>query len=290
MGQHAVHSLALGSIYALLAVGLTFMYAAHRSLYLAYGGLYALGGYVTWWAIRYDYTVWGALGLAIVGCTLAGCLSHGLFRVVRSGASEVSWLLVGLGLLICLQESYRLGIGPYRFKVIAIDSHQIHNIGPLMLTDVHWFVFGGAFALFTIIQGFLSTSQFGRTLHTFLQEGPVRHSESHTRWLEVFASGLGGALAGVSGVLGVLYLNEVYPDMGTMVTHKILALVLIGVLGNLRGAVLAAFALAFIEGVLLPATNLPIPPEAILLICLALAGVLYPQRIGNGAGLKETGI
>jgi branched-chain amino acid transport system permease protein len=279
MGQQAIHSLTLGSIYALLAVGFTLMYRAHRCLYLAYGGLYALGGYVTWWTMRSTHTIWVALGLAVVLCTSVGFLSHWWLRTRLPHMSENSSLLTGLGLLICLEEFYRLGIGSYRLKVTAIDSHQIYHIGPLMVTHVHWLVFGGTFALFTAVQGFLSASQPGRALHAFLQDDPAIHlTQGDLHRLQGMASGLGAALAGISGVLAGLYLNEVYPAMGTASTHKILAIVLIGVLGNLRGAVLVAFSWAVIEGVLLPAMRLPVPPEAILLVTLGTVGLLCPHR------------
>ena len=280
MGQQALHSLTLGSIYALLGVGCTLMYATHRVLYLAYGGLYALGGYVAWWTIRANYTIWGAFTLAIVLCALVGILSHWLLRTGLPRASETSRLLTGLGLLICIEELCRLGIGPHHLKVIAIDSHQVHTLGPLMVTDVHWIVFGGTFALLTTVQGFLSASRFGRGIYTLLQDASgVSCCYQSRRWLQGVTSGLGAALAGVSGVLAGLYLNDVYPAIGTAITHKILALVLIGTLGSLRGAILAAYVFALIEGVLLPATRLPIPSEVALLVALALVSGLGPRGV-----------
>ena len=136
MGQHAIHSLALGSIYALLAVGLTFMYGAQRSLAIAYGGLYAVGGYVAWWTVRSNRPLWVALGLAVLLCTLVGVLLHWGVRIARAHTAERSTLLGGLGGLICLGEVCRWVIGPYHMKVIAVDSHQIHYLGPLMVTDM----------------------------------------------------------------------------------------------------------------------------------------------------------
>lgn len=285
VGQHTIHSLALGSIYTLLAAGFTLMSAAHRSLYLAYGGLYALGGYITWWALRGDYSVWGALGFAIVGCTLIGYLSYGLFRTVLSRASDVARLLTGLGLLVCIQAGYRSGMGPYHFKTMAFDSHRIYQIGPLMLTDAHWFVFGSAFIIFTALHGFLHTSHAGRRLDVYMRGGPWHDAQVEWHWLWGSASGIGAALAGIAGVLGSVYLNDVYPAMGMGVTPKIMAIVLSGAFGHLHHVVLAAFSLALIEGVLLPATNLPIPLEAVLVLGLAVASV---TRL-RGSGRREDG-
>jgi branched-subunit amino acid ABC-type transport system permease component len=285
VGQQTIHSLALGSIYTLLAAGFTLMSTAHRCLYLAYGGLYTLGGYITWWAIRHDYSVWEALGFAAIACTLLGWLSYGLFHTVLLRASGVARLLTGLGLLLCSQAGYRSGIGPYHFKIIAFDSHQIHHIGPLMLTDAHWFVFGGAFVIFTALQGFLHASKSGRLLDIQMRHGPCHFAPAEMSWQWGVASGIGAALAGIAGVLGGVYLNEVYPAMGTMITHKVMAIVLIGAFGNLHSVVLTSFSLAVIAGVLLPATNLPIPLEAILIVGLAVASVVRLQD--SGCGVKD---
>jgi branched-subunit amino acid ABC-type transport system permease component len=279
VGQQVIHSLTLGCIYACLTVGLTFLYGAQRSLSLAYGGVYALGGYVAWWAIRVHQARWLALVLAVLLCTSLGlCLWRGL-RIVHTRTSERAALLSGVGLLICLEELYRWGIGPYPMKVMAIDSRQIHHLGPLLLTDLHWLVFGCAFVLFVGIHGFLMTSYTGRALYAFLLTPASASPGPRSAHLPLVACSLGAALAGMGGVLTGLYLNEVYPAMGTHITHKVAGLVLIGTLGNLRGALLMAFVWAFLEGMFFPSTRAWVPPEALLLLALALAsGLQAPGR------------
>lgn len=196
-------------------------------------------------------------------------------------------LLIGLGFLLCIEEGYRSGIGPYHFKIIAFDSHQIHHIGPLMLTDAHWFVFGCAFVIVTAIQGFFHTSKAGRMLDGLMRGGAWHSAQTETRWLWGGASGIGAGLAGIAGVLGGVYLNDVYPAMGIIVTHKIMAIVLIGTFGHLHSVVLISFALAFIEGVLLPAMDLPISLEAVLLFALAFASIFRLQGlVGRSNGLE----
>jgi branched-subunit amino acid ABC-type transport system permease component len=278
MGQQAIHSLAIGSIYALLVVGLYLMSVAHRSLYLAYGGLYAIGGYVTWWVIRSHHSLWMAFGGAIILSSLCGMVSYWSMRLHVPQRSETSRLLCGLGLLICLAELYRVGSSTYRLKVITINSHHIAHIGPLMVTDIHWLVFGSTFVLFTIIQGFLTTHSLGRVLQACLDEQPATaYGEALTLPLHPWVCGLGAALAGTGGVLAGLYLNDVYPAMGITITHKILALVLIGALGCLRGVVLAAFALALIEGLILPILYRALLSDVVLLVALATASCFTSQ-------------
>lgn len=290
MGQQMIHSLALGSIYALLVVGLNFMSIAHRSLSLAYGGLYALGGYVTWWVVRSHYPVWIAFGGAIFLTTCFGMLSYWSMGLRVPRGSEMSRLLSGLGLLICLAEFFRLGISTYRMKVMAINSHHVAHIGPLMVTDIHWLVFGSTFALFTVVQGFLTTNRSGRALQRFLDgQYTAPHGETPAIPMRLWICGLGAALAGVGGVLAGLYLNDIYPLMGIAMTHKVLALVLIGTLGSLRGAVLAAFALALTEGLVLPVVYRALLSDALLLVALAIVSwsiplVQYEPRWAEGEG------
>lgn len=279
MEQQAIHSLAIGSIYALAAAGLTFVYAAQRSLYLAYGGLYLVGGYVVWWTVRSSYPIGVGLILAVCGGAGAGVLLIAVWRWVRSHRPLQIGLLHGLGVLICLAEGWRLLIGPYHRKVIAIDSHQIHYVGPLMFSDMHWLVFGCSFGCFVVLQGFLTTRPAGQAVMAWLDRGAGdTRTEKQPRLLrvgapQVLASAIGGALAAVSGLLAGLYINDVHPSMGVMITHKIMSVGLIGTLGSLRGAVCAAYGLALIEGVVLPAMSFPMPSETVIVFALLLASV-----------------
>lgn len=279
MEQQVIHSLAIGSIYALLAAGLTLIYAAQRSLYLAYGGLYAVGGYVVWWTVRSSRPIGIGLLLAALGGAALGVLLTALWRLICSRRSVQASLLHGLGILICMAEGWRLIIGPYHRKVIAIDSHQIHYVGPLMFSDIHWLVFGCAFGCLVALQGFLTTRPSGRVLAARLaregreiEPGSPMEGRLVSPW--VVAGAIGGALAGVSGVLTGLYINDVHPAMGVNMTHKIMSFALIGTLGSLRGAVFAAYGIALVDSVALPAMSLPIPSEASVLLALLLASLL----------------
>lgn len=279
MAQHAIHALALGCLYALLAAGLAFMSNARRSLYLAYGGLYLVGAFATWWTLRSSRPIWMALVLAPLLCAALGVVLMGIERAVRTWQSERAQLLWGLGVLVCSMEGYRLMMASYHRKVIAIDSHQIHHLGPLMLSDMHWLVFGCAFGCGVAVHGFLTTSRPGLALQTVLDQ-PDASPHWHGMDPRLYAAAIGAALAGMGGGLAALYLNDVHPEMGLRMMHKILCLVMIGGIGRIRGAVLAAFALACAEGMLAPVTSdMPLPVEMYLLIALVVVNLgTLPNR------------
>ena len=223
MAQHAIHALALGCLYALLATGLVFLSSAQRSWYLAYGGLYLVGGYVTWWTLRSSRPIWRALMLALLLCGILGVALTCIARVLHTQRSERSQLLWGLGMLICSMEIYRLMMDSFHRKLLAIDSHQIHYLGPLMLSDMHWLMFGCAFVCGTWVHGFLTTSRAGLTLQAVLdgQGEPPPWRGIDPRLL---AAAIGASLAGVGGGLAALYLNDMHPELGLRLLHKILAL------------------------------------------------------------------
>jgi branched-subunit amino acid ABC-type transport system permease component len=66
--------------------------------------------------------------------------------------------------------------------------------------------------------------------------------------------------------------------MGIAMTHKVLALMLIGTFTGFRGAVLAAFALALLEGLVFPAIYRPLLSDAILLVTLAVVSCVSPRQ------------
>ena len=287
MAQHAIHALALGCLYALFAAGLVFLSRAQRAWYLAYGGLYLVGAYAAWWTLRSTYPIWLALILAPLCCALCALLLLGVERLARRQRSERAQLLWGLGLLLCSMEVCRFLMGPYHRKLLAIDSRQIYHLGPLMLSDMHWLVFGCAFGCGVCLHGFMTTSRAGTALQTVLQgqgePAPGRGINPH-----LFAAVIGAGLAGLGGSLGALYLNGAHPELGLRAMHKLLCVVMIGGLGHARGAVLTAFALAGLEGIVAPMTmDLPLPVESYLLFALLVAS-LWPRPPARSAPALST--
>jgi branched-subunit amino acid ABC-type transport system permease component len=275
MAHYVIQTLAQGSLYALLAVGLTCMYGAQAALVLTYGGLYMVGGYVTWWTLWANRPLWLALGLAVVLCMGLSVILQGCVRTCCTERAEHMTLLGGVGFLVCLAEVGRLAIGPHHLKVVAFDSHRLYHLGPLMLTTMHWVIFGSTFGLLILVQGVLTTSRGGRAVQALLARQAAGEHVPWSRW-HLLAAGLGAMLAGVSGVLSGVS-QGVQPMMGIRMTYTLGAVVLIGTLGSVRGAIAAAFGLALLEGVVLPATRLPIPSEAVFLVVLALASVTWAR-------------
>jgi len=89
---------------------------------------------------------------------------------------------------------------------------------------------------------------------------------------------IGSAIAAIAGILVGIYYNQVYPTMGTVPAYKTLALIVVGGLGSVPGAVIASLTLGMAETLLIGYANIPLPRDALAFI--AMIGVLMWRSEG----------
>jgi len=89
---------------------------------------------------------------------------------------------------------------------------------------------------------------------------------------------IGSAIAAVAGILVGIYFNQVYPTMGAIPAYKTLALIVVGGLGSVPGAVVASLLLGMAETLLIGYANIPLPRDALAFI--AMIGVLMWRSQG----------
>jgi len=89
---------------------------------------------------------------------------------------------------------------------------------------------------------------------------------------------IGSAIAAIGGILVGIYYNEVYPTMGAVPAYKTLALIVVGGMGSVSGAVIAAMLLGLAETLLIGYLNVPFPRDALAFV--AMIGVLVWRSEG----------
>jgi len=119
LAAHCVTALAIGSIYALMALGLTMTYGVLRVLHIAHGAVYTLGAYVGLLAFRATGSFLAALAAAGIACGIAGALLYLLVYRPMLPLPRYVPLIASIGLLIFLQDLYRLIWGPYTLPFAA---------------------------------------------------------------------------------------------------------------------------------------------------------------------------
>jgi branched-chain amino acid transport system permease protein len=255
-------ALVLGSLYALIALGLNLVYGTMRLLNVAHGEFVMIGAYVAYFVSRETGlgTVW-ALVPAMLLCGALGLLLHEvLFRRMlgREGMQErieANSLLIFFGLSIILQNVASLLFTANPRSYSWLDG--IVHVAGASLTANRIFAFGVAAGACMLCMAFFAFSTTGLAIRALLQNrtaaalvGIPAERINRTAFM------LGFAMAGLAGAL--LSMNQaVSPFIGFPFTISAFVVIILGGLGNLVGSLVGGLILAFIEvyGVALTSSN-----------------------------------
>ena len=284
--QHVVDATALGSFYAIFALGIALIFGLMRLVNFAHGELIMVGSY----AVYLTQSLWWPLiVLAGVGASVAMALitERVAFRPVR-GASPATLLITSFAVSYLLQSAARL---------IFTSLPKSANINPLLVES---FTFKGVFVtwLTVITLGVTATllvalAIFLRRTATGTQMRAAAEDFDAARLCAVDANrvvavafGLSGLLAGAAALLLVGQTGSLFPTMGlTPVLFGFTAAV-IGGMGSLWGAVLGGYLLGSGSTVLtitLPNSVAPFR-DAFLFVCVMVVLTLRPEGLVRARG------
>ncbi|MCB2099371.1 MAG: branched-chain amino acid ABC transporter permease [Rhodobacterales bacterium] len=237
-----------GSIYALVAVGLTLVYGLLRILHIAHAGLFTLGGYIG--VLVTDAT--GSLALALlVAAVTVGLLGMALYRVCYEpilNKPPFVALIASIGLFIAMEEIYRIVFGPYGLSYQAPPLQDSVVLWGMHLTQAELAVMGGGVVVIAVLALLAEKTRAGTAWKATVTDPQMAQSFGidtvRVRYLNFF---IGSALAACAGVMVALMNNLVEPTMGSVPSYKALAIIVLGGLGDVRGTLIAALALGVIE-------------------------------------------
>jgi len=246
--QLTLNGLTLGLIYALIAVGLSLIFGVMEIINFAHGELLMLGAFAMAFALPVmGLLYWPALATAILATMLIGWVIYELLLVrLRTDEFERSILVtLGLSIIIIHVMQYiftatpRLVDTQYGFEGVEIGSIRI-TWTRVIGAAASLAAFGGLYAV-------LRHTQFGRAMRAIAQNREAAlmvgiQPKVVARNAVVLATGLCG-LAGAA----IAPIQLVTPYMGQFLIFKAFALVIIGGLGNIPGAIVAAIGLGLIE-------------------------------------------
>lgn len=249
MIQVLLNGLLLGATYALLAVGYTLVFGVMRLLTLAHGEIFMAAGLVTVLVSGPGTPFWLA-GLYAIGIgTVLSVLTDLLcFRTVgyhRPIAAAVA--TIGFGLVIhnaALQYRGSSTAVSAPFRIPAADF----TVGGALISGVQLFTFLVAGVVMVATHLFTTRTKWGVAMRAFAEDPEsVAVLGVPTRWLSIVTLGIAGALAGLASFLLVLRIGSISPFVGLGTGLIGLAIMTIGGLGSLPGAMVAGLALGVIE-------------------------------------------
>ena len=255
-----INGVIFGLIYALIALGLTIVFSIMRVVNFSHGEFYMLGGYtlyaltsgaVTFFSIPLSMPTIIGLPIAMVTVAIfAIVIERGMLRpiyTVRMDRPEEYAIILTFGLSLFLQYGALTAVGPYEMTPGAFWEGSKHILGDLYLAGDRLFATGVSVLLIAITIYFIYGTWTGRALMATAQNrvGSTVVGINTVR-MNMIAMALAGLLAGAAGAaMAPIFL--VYPDVGQIPVIKAFVIIVLGGMGSIPGAVVAAIILGVVE-------------------------------------------
>ncbi|SNR56185.1 branched-chain amino acid ABC transporter permease [Actinomadura mexicana] len=243
-----VNGVILGSSYALLAAGLAVIFGVLNVVNFAHGALYMLGAFAAYFLIPHSGYWVGLLLSAGIMAALGAALHGGLLRRLPPDGAFSRSLLLTLGLAMIIQNGAIMlwGAGPRQLAEDARPQGHIVLAGAT-IPSVRALVVVVAAVTLGALYLFLNRTQMGRAMRGVSQNptAALVVGISPTR-VGRLAMALGVGLAGLAGAT-LAPVFTVSPQMGITIVFKVFAIVVIGGLGSVPGAVIVAFGVGVLE-------------------------------------------
>ncbi|PTT90763.1 branched-chain amino acid ABC transporter permease [Pelomonas sp. HMWF004] len=250
--QQLFNALSLGSVYALFALGFTLVFGVLGVVNLSHGAVFMVGAYAALQAVtQLHLPLAGALAVAFVVSGLLGLLIDVLvLRPLRArNAPHLIPMIATIGLATALNSLAQgiFGAENLRFPAEVLPQ-QVLNLAGLHVTVLELAIIALSFGLMAVLLVVLRGTQLGRALRA-IAESPKAAAllGINVGGLFMLTSFMAAGLGGLAGVLIGLYSNALFPLMGQPILHKGIAVIILGGMGDIRGAMLAGLFLGFAE-------------------------------------------
>jgi branched-chain amino acid transport system permease protein len=257
--QQLINGLALGAVYALIALGYTMVYGILQLINFAHGEVYMLGAYLGIIVLG----VLTSLGLTAyslplsllitVLVSMAFCAAYGAaieriaYRPLRN-ATKLAPLISAVGMSIILQNAVMLSQGKeYKNLPPMLPSKGFMLFGA-NVSPVQIFILIASILLMIVLHLFVSKTRLGKAMRATSQDrimaGLVGININQVISVTFM---IGSALAAVAGVMVTLYYGVVHFFMGYLAGIKAFTAAVLGGIGSIPGAMLGGFVLGLIE-------------------------------------------
>jgi branched-chain amino acid transport system permease protein len=250
--QQLLNALTLGSVYALFALGFTLVFGVLAVINLAHGAVFMVGSYAALAMVSHlNAPLWVAMLGAMLGSGTIGLLVDVLIlKPLRArNAPHLAPMIATIGVGIMLTSSAQ---GLFGAEVLRFPE-DILPAGEFLVGDVHVraleiAIVAIAFLLMAVLFITLKRTQLGRALRAIAESPKAAYLLGiNVEGLFHVTSFVTAALGGIAGVLIGLNFNAITPQMGQPMLHKGIAVIILGGMGDIRGALIGGLFLGFAE-------------------------------------------
>jgi len=252
LGQQIANLLFIGSVYSLFALGYTLIFGVLDILNLAHSAIFMVGAFVALvLVVNLGLNIVLAFVLAMAATGVAGIILNAVaFAPLRArGASNLAPMISSLGVAIILQT---VALGIFGGHVYRFPQGTLPNI-PLTIGEVHVdalqiAIFLIAIVLMAALQFMMRATRLGKSIRAVAEnQRAAKLLGINVERVIAITFAISSALGGAAGVLVGLSLNAIAPDMGQNIELKGLAVIIVGGMGSIPGALIAGFFLAATE-------------------------------------------
>jgi branched-chain amino acid transport system permease protein len=286
--QQGINGVVLGSLYVLVALGLTLIYGVLVQINFAHADIVTLGAFTAYFVTHLfsgNYFA-GIAAALIVGAILGWLVNAVIFAPLRERANELLPLIATIGVSITLQNVMLVLLGPIPYAFDTPYSNNVIRFGGIFLTVQSVLIIMMSTIAIGLLYAFMKFTILGKALRAVSQDRETAALMGiNPNQLIMLTFVIASALAGMSGaMLGpVLVLT---PFAGTTVIVKAFAIVIIGGFGNVEGTIIAGLIVGLIESYttqFLDPGLIDIVVFALLLLMLAVrpTGLIAEKREEN---------
>lgn len=248
--QQLINGIALGSTYALIALGYTMVYGIIALINFAHGEIFMAGAFVGLLMVGvFKLNIFLAMAIAMVFCMVMGVVIEFIaYRPLRK-SSRLSALISAIGVSTFLSSLALMvfGANAKGFPDQAFHSRQLH-IGNADISTLQILIIGVSALLMIGLEFIVQKTKIGKAMRATSEDyNTAALMGVNVNFVISFTFALGSALAAAGGVLVGLLFNAVSFNMGLMAGLKAFAAAVLGGIGSIPGAMLGGLLLGVTE-------------------------------------------
>lgn len=243
LAEAAVNGVLLGGVLALLALGLNLIFGVIDIIWIAYVELVMICMYAVYFLVQvYGWPVWAGGVVSVALGAVLGIAVHLLIISPILGTAPVNQLLATGGLLFFLQ-SFATFLWTTDHRSVRLSLPTL-EVGGMFIGVSRLIAFGVSIVVVVALYLFLTRTYIGTAIRAVAQDREAMAlMGANPQRVYVVTSGVGGALAGVAGALLIIQYS-VHPFFGAAFGPLTFMVCVLGGLGNMLGAFVAAFVMS----------------------------------------------
>lgn len=279
--EQIVNGIALGMVYALIAVGYSLVFGILRLVNFSHGSVYAFGAHIALFFVSMKFGILPALILSIVITGILGiCIDKFALEPLRAKKSEgISALITTIGISYIIQNLLMIGFGSQTKHFPKIFDYGNVNVFGYSISTTQIFIFVISLLLLMLLTFIIKKTKIGLAMRAVEQNSKAAYLMGiNVNKVIKFTFFLGGASAAIAGTLISGYYQVVYANMGFLAGLKAFSAAVLGGIGILHGAIFGGLVVGISES--LAATYLGgTYRDAVAFIILIIVLLVKPQGL-----------